>query len=116
MYALDQLKRWCSAYAGASLDMPFGDDVLVYKAGGKIFAIIGLSHEYLHLSLKADPLIAEELRLQYASITPGYHLNKRHWNTLVLDASLPQPLVKEQLENSYQLVKASLKKSIRESL
>lgn len=116
MRALDQLTQWCMALPGAWEDMPFGDDVLVYKVANKIFALIGLSHTHLHLSLKSDPLIAEELRTTYASILPGYHMNKRHWNTLILNESLPEHLVHKQVHASYQLVVKSLKKSIRESL
>jgi predicted DNA-binding protein (MmcQ/YjbR family) len=116
MLSLNRIKGWCEALPGALEDMPFGSDVLVYKVAGKIFALIGLSHTHLHLSLKYDPLMAEDLRRLYPSITAGYHLNKRHWNTLILDASLPDELVYQQLQASYHLVFNSLPKAVRKSL
>jgi len=95
---------------------PFGPDVFVHKVGGKMFALYSPGDEPLRLNLKCDPDRAAELREQYESIIPGYHMNKRHWNTLILDGSLPAALVKELIEHSYGLVFASLQKKVRESL
>ena len=97
-------------------DTPFGPESLVQKVGGKMFALYSPGGEPLRMNLKCDPARALELREQYESIIPGYHMNKRHWNTLILDGSLPAALVKELIEHSYGLVFASLSKKVRESL
>lgn len=97
-------------------DTPFGPEAFVQKVGGKMFALYSPGDEPLRMNLKCDPDRALELREQYESIIPGYHMNKRHWNTLILDGSLPAALVKELIEHSYGLVFASLSKKVRESL
>lgn len=95
---------------------PFGPEHFVQKVGGKMFALYSPEDDPLRMNLKCDPERAIELREEYESIIPGYHMNKRHWNTLVLDGSIPAPLVKELIEHSYRLVFASLPKKVRESL
>lgn len=95
---------------------PFGPDTLVYKVGGKLFAIATPDDFPSRVNLKCEPERAVELRDQYDGITPGYHMNKRHWNTLVLDGSLPTKLVKELIVHSYELVVASLTKKVRAEL
>ena len=92
---------------------PFGPDVLVYKVGGKVFALTSPEEFPSRINLKCDPDRAVMLRDEYESIIPGFHMNKRHWNTLVLDGSLPKKLVKELIDHSYDLVVASLPKSKR---
>ncbi len=87
---------------------PFGPDVLVYKVAGKMFALAIPDEFPARINLKCDPDRAMELRDQHESIIPGYHMNKKHWNTLILDGSLPSKLVRELIEHSYQLVVASL--------
>jgi predicted DNA-binding protein (MmcQ/YjbR family) len=105
----DDLRAACLALAGAVEERPFRDpDVTVFKAGGKIFAITRLEGEPLRVSLKCDPDLAEQLRLTYPAITPGYHLNKRHWNTLILDGSLPDGMVRDLVEDSYALIVTAL--------
>jgi predicted DNA-binding protein (MmcQ/YjbR family) len=105
----DDLRAACLALAGAVEERPFRDpDVTVFKAGGKIFAITRLDGEPLRVSLKCDPDLAEQLRLTYPAITPGYHLNKRHWNTLILDGSLPDSMVRDLVEDSYALIVTAL--------
>ncbi len=93
---------------------PFGPDVLVYKVGGKIFALTMPDEFPARINLKCDPERAVVLRDEYESIIPGYHMNKRHWNTLVLDSSLPAKLVGELIDHSYALVVASLPRSMRQ--
>lgn len=87
---------------------PFGPTALVYSVEQRIFALVGLDHVPPWLNLKCEPSRALELREQYAAIQPGYHMNKRHWNTLVLDGSLPQVLVNDLIVHSYRLVIAQL--------
>lgn len=86
------------------LEYPFGEDVAVYKASGKMFALIAEKKEPLNLSLKCDPLLAETLREKYVSIMPGYHLNKKHWNTIILSGELPWEELQPLILHSYQLV------------
>ncbi len=93
--------------------MPFGPDVLVYKVGGKMFGLTQPDEFPPSLNLKCDPERAVILREEHDAIRPGYHMNKRHWNTLVLDGSLSSRLVRELIDHSYDLVVASLPKSQR---
>jgi predicted DNA-binding protein (MmcQ/YjbR family) len=95
---------------GAEETMPFGPGVLVYKVGGKMFATASPDEFPARINLKYDPERALELRDQHESILPGYHMNKRHWNTLVLDGSLPSRLIAELIDHSYELVKKGLPK------
>jgi len=108
-----ELKANCLAFAGAIEDFPFGDEVSVFKVGGKMFAASHLDGEPLQVSLKCDPDLAVQLRASYPAIAPGYHLNKRHWNTVTLDGSLPDQMVNDLLGDSYDLVVASLPKARR---
>ena len=108
----NDLRSTCLALAGAVEERPFRDpDVTVFKAGGKIFAITRLDGAPLRVSVKCDPELAEQLRLTYPAIQPGYHLNKRHWNTVVLDGSLPEQMVRDMIEDSYALIVAALPRS-----
>jgi predicted DNA-binding protein (MmcQ/YjbR family) len=99
---------------GAEETLPFGPDVLVYKVGGKAFALTSPDQYPPRINLKCDPERSLVLRDQHAAILPGYHMNKRHWNTLMLDGSLPTPLVKELIDHSYELIVAALPKSKRQ--
>jgi len=90
------------------LDYPFGEDVAVYKVGkqgeGKMFALISEKADPVRISLKCDPILAETLREKYETVMPGYHLNKKHWNTIVLSGQLPWDEVQGLIRHSYQLV------------
>ena len=88
----------------ARLDYPFGEDVAVYKVGDKMFALIAEKKDPVNLSLKCDPQLAEVLREKYVTVMPGYHLNKKHWNTLILSGELPWDEVQALVRHSYQLV------------
>lgn len=88
----------------ARLDYPFGKEVAVYKVGDKMFALITEGKNPIQLSLKCDPLLAQTLRERYESVMPGYHLNKRHWNTVVLTGQLSWDEVQALIRHSYQLV------------
>jgi predicted DNA-binding protein (MmcQ/YjbR family) len=107
------LKALCLGFAGAVEDFPFGDEVSVFKVGGKMFALSHLDAEPLEVSLKCDPEIALQLRASYPAIAAGYHLNKRHWNTVTIDGSLPDAMLSEMLTDSYDLVLASLPRARR---
>jgi len=101
---LPDLIAHCLSKPGAEETTPFGPDTLVYKVGGKIFALTSPDDFPPRVNLKCDPERAIELRDRYESILPGYHMNKRHWNTVILDGSVPSALVRELVDHSYQLV------------
>jgi predicted DNA-binding protein (MmcQ/YjbR family) len=111
-----ELQRWCLAQSGAIEDFPFGPNVSVFKVAGKMFALSMLERTPLEVSVKCEPDLAVQLRDSYSAIRPGYHLNKRHWNTITLDASLPDQLVRDLIEDSYDLVVSALPKRTREQL
>ena len=111
-----ELKARCLALPGAVEDFPFGDEVSVFKVGGKMFALCALDGEPLRLSVKCEPDLAVQLRATYPAIAPGYHLNKRHWNTVTLDGSVPDEDVLELIDHSYDLVVARLTKAQRDQL
>ena len=108
-----ELKAACRALPGAVEDFPLGDEVSVFKVAGKMFALSDLDADPLQLSIKCEPELAARLRATYPAIGPGYHLNKRHWNTVTLDGSLPDRMVTDMLGDSYDLVVASLPKGRR---
>ncbi|WP_439681391.1 MmcQ/YjbR family DNA-binding protein [Embleya sp. MST-111070] len=106
-----RLRGVCLGFNGAVEEFPFGrnPDVSTFKVGGKIFALSTLTDTPpLRVSLKCDPDLAVRLRNDHPAIAPGYHLNKRHWNTVTLDGSLPEAMVRDLIEDSYDLVVASL--------
>ncbi len=110
-----ELRALCLALPGAREDFPFGDEVSVFKVGGKMFALGNLDAEPLQVSLKCDPDLAVQLRAGYPAIAPGYHLNKRHWNTVTVDGSLPDQMVTDLVSDSYDLVVAALPRARRPS-
>jgi predicted DNA-binding protein (MmcQ/YjbR family) len=112
----DQVLAACAARPGSGEDYPFGDGAAVFKVGGRMFALVSLGPPPGSVSLKCDPRLAEDLRARYAAITAGYHLNKRHWNTVELDGSVPDEELFDLIAHSYDLVVARLPKSQRDSL
>jgi predicted DNA-binding protein (MmcQ/YjbR family) len=112
----DRVIAECLAKPGASEEYPFGDGVAVFKVSGRMFALVPLGESPGSVSLKCDPDLAVSLRERYAAITAGYHLNKRHWNTITLDGSLPDQLVRDLIEDSYDLVVSALPKRVREQV
>ena len=111
------LRRACLAMPGATEEFPFGQEHSVFKVAGKIFALSPLGRSRpLRVSLKCEPALAEQLRAGHPAITPGYHLNKRHWNTIVLDGSVADAMVRDMIEDSYDLIVAALPKAIRRAL
>jgi predicted DNA-binding protein (MmcQ/YjbR family) len=109
-------RRHLAAMSGSIEEQPFGPGVFVYKIGGRIFALLTEDGEPPRLSLKCDPERALHLRAAHAAVEPGYHLNKEHWNTLLLDGSLPEALVFDLVEHSWERVAAGLPKSVRSGL
>ncbi len=97
-------------------EQPFGPEATVYKTAGKMFALIGYDNKPLWTNLKCDPKKAEELRDQYACVKPGYHMNKKHWNTVTLDGSVPDELVTEWIKHSFECVLKGFPKAKREAL
>ena len=110
---LEELSHYCLSKPDATESMPFGPDVLVYKVYEKIFAITSLTDETCRVSLKCDPDYALELRELHTEIIPGFHLNKKHWNTVSLEGRLKSVLIKELIDHSYELVlpKPKIRKS-----
>ncbi len=100
----------------ARRDMPFGADTLVFKVMDKIFALVAWQADPLTVSLKADPLEAVILRKQYPAVTPGYHLNKQHWNTVTLDGGIPDVEIYRMIDDSYRLVARGLSRAQRDRL
>ncbi|HMG66403.1 MAG TPA: MmcQ/YjbR family DNA-binding protein [Chitinophagaceae bacterium] len=108
---IESLREYCLSKPGVEETLPFGPDTLVYKINGKIFLLTSLDEEQLSFNVKCDPDLAIELREQYASVLPGYHMNKKHWNTITVDGSVPSKLLKDWIDHSYDLVsKTSSKK------
>ena len=111
-----ELRRWCLRQAGAVEDFPFGPEHSVFKVGGKMFALSTLARTPLEVSVKCDPELAVALRAGYAAIRPGYHLNKRHWNTVTFDDSIADAEIADMIQDSYDLVAAKLTRSQRDDL
>lgn len=101
-----QVEKYLLSMPGAKLDYPFGEETAVYKVDDKMFALVAEKSDPLRISLKCDPLLAKTLRERYESVMPGYHLNKKHWNTIVLSGQLDEQEVKDLIVHSYQLVTA----------
>ena len=111
-----QLRDVCLALAGAVETFPFGPETSVFKVEGKMFALSQLASSDRRVSLKCEPQLAEQLRATHAAVIPGYHLDKRHWNTVIIDGSLPDRMIEEMVEDSYDLVVSKLPLSKRKAL
>jgi predicted DNA-binding protein (MmcQ/YjbR family) len=112
------LRKLCLGFPGAYEDFPFGPNASVFKVEGKMFAISLLESSPLTVSLKCEPELAEQLRGSYPdAVTPGYHLNKRHWNTVLCDGgAVPDEMVRDMVEDSYDLIVAAMSRAVRELL
>lgn len=100
---IESLREYCISKPGASESFPFGDDTLVFKVKNKMFALVNLEGD-LSINLKCDPDLAVELREKYSAVTPGYHMNKKFWNTVLCDGSVPDPLIENWIDHSYNLI------------
>jgi predicted DNA-binding protein (MmcQ/YjbR family) len=111
-----ELRDHCLAFPGAEETFPFGPNTSVFKVDGKVFALSRLDEDPLRVSVKCEPGLAEQLRAAHAAVFPGYHLNKRHWNTIVLDGSLPDTHIADMVEDSYDLVVSRLSRARQRAL
>ncbi|MGN7356670.1 MmcQ/YjbR family DNA-binding protein [Paenibacillus sp. SAF-054] len=114
----NRIIEYCSLKKGATKDYPFGSDPLVFKIAGRMFALVfqGKGEAPLYINLKCDPVIAANLREQHEAIQPGYHMNKQHWNTVMIDGSLSPSDILAMIDHSYELVVQKLPKSLRHTL
>lgn len=112
---LETIREYCLRKKGVTEDFPFDEETLVFRVMGKIFLLVGINAaEYINL--KADPETAIEWREQYEGVKPGYHMNKKHWNSVYLDGSVPDKVVLAMIDHSYELIVSGLKKADREKL
>jgi predicted DNA-binding protein (MmcQ/YjbR family) len=113
---LEQFREYCLTKPHVTEDTPFGEDVLVFKVGGKIFALAALDEFPSRVNLKCDPDLALDLRDRYEQVRPGYHMNKKHWNTVAIGSGVPERELRKMIDHSYDLVVASLPKAVRAKL
>jgi len=112
---IEEIRDYCLTKPGVTEDMPFGEDTLVFRVGEKLFLLISLSQGD-RFNVKCDPERAIELREQHTEVQPGYHMNKKHWNTVHTDGNLSRRQICDMIDHSYDLVLKSLPKSIREQI
>ncbi len=117
---IESIRHYCLSKLAATEDTPFGDEVLAFRVMGKIFGLVSLDPRDLEkgvsINLKCDPDYAVELREKYTDIQPGYHMNKKHWNTVQCENGLDVQLIKSLIDHSYELIVKSLTKAQRELL
>jgi predicted DNA-binding protein (MmcQ/YjbR family) len=113
---IEELSEYCLSKRGTADGFPFDEETLVFKVMGKIFALVPLERIPLQINLKCDPELAIELRERYEAVQPGYHMNKKHWNTISVDGTIHKKLILEWIDHSYKLVVSGLKKSDKEKL
>jgi len=111
-----ELRDLCVGFRGSVETFPFGPETSVFKVAGKMFALSALAERPVRVSLKCEPPLAERLRAAHAAVIPGYHLNKRHWNTVIIDGSMREQLIRHMIEDSYDLVVSKLPLTQRRAL
>ncbi len=109
---IESLREYCLSKPEVEECLPFDEETLVFKVAGKMFALTSLDSS-LSVNLKCDPELAIDLREKYAAVLPGYHMDKKHWNTIIIDGSLPDKLIMEWIDHSYWLVVSKLPKQIK---
>lgn len=114
--SLEDWRGFFMAMPAATEEMPFGDEVLVYKVAGKMFGLLMWQNEPMLMNLKCEPNLAEVLRLEHAAVKAGYHMNKRHWNTITLDGSIDDEQVKDWIRASYDLIYLALPKKLQREM
>jgi len=112
---IESFREYCLSFKGAEECLPFDENTLVFKVGNKMYALTDIQ-SFASINVKCDPEIAVELREKYTSVIPGYHMNKKHWNTLLMDNSLNSNDIKKWVSDSYNLVFNSLPKKIKEEI
>lgn len=113
VFIIVDILKYCLSKEGAYEDHPFGPEPIVIKVGSKMFALISEKSNKLHVSLKCDSFVAQSLREQYLTVTPGYHLNKSHWNTVVVDGTVPEQELVWMINHSYELVAKNHRNKLR---
>ncbi len=112
---IEDFRNYCLNKPAVSEGFPFDEHTLVFKVGSKMFALAALDTIPLRVNLKCEPSKALELREKYPQITPGYHMNKKHWNSLSFETGLPEPLIKELIDHSYELAVKKMSKTEKKS-
>ncbi|MBD2755527.1 MmcQ/YjbR family DNA-binding protein [Spirosoma validum] len=112
----ESLREYCIAKPGVTESFPFGGDALVFKVGGKMFALLATESQPTTINLKCDPERAVQLRDEHSAVAPGYHMNKTHWNTITVDGRVRTADLQEWIDHSYELVKKSLPKAVQAQL
>ena len=113
---IEQIRNYCLHKKAVAESFPFDKDTLVFKVGSKMFCLMNLENYPLHINLKCQPDEAIRLREKFPQITPGFHMNKKHWNTILIDGFLSQELIRKMIDDSYELVVQSMTRKERESL
>ncbi len=112
---LKTLRQYLKNKKGCTEELPFGPEVLVYKVMGKMFALVAKEETPLRLNVKSDPELSEHLRRAFDAIQPAYHMNKKHWNSIILDGSVPEEQTRSLIDDSYNLVVTGLRKKDRQN-
>jgi len=112
----EDLRTYCLSKKNVEESFPFGEQTLVFKVSGKIFALVSIEAGDLSMNLKCDPALAIELRETYPAVQPGYHMNKKHWNTIYLDGSIKDQQILKWVDHSYELVVNSLPRKMKASI
>lgn len=107
---VEEIREYAISKPDVEESFPFGPETLVFKIAGKVFLLMGLENDPLQFNVKCDPDRAIELRDEYECIVPGYHMNKKHWNSVIIDGTLTNKKIKEQIDHSYDLVKPKPKR------
>lgn len=110
---IESLRDYCLSRPGTSEEFPFGPDTLVFKVNQKVYLLVGLNGADLRFNVKCDPVKAIELREEYPCVIPGFHMNKKHWNTVIADGSVADSLLREWIDDSYKLVQGKAKKTTK---
>ena len=111
----EEIREYCLSKAGVTESLPFNETALVFKVAGKMFVLLDLSEDRRGITLKCDPELAIELREQYPEVTPAYHFNKKHWNTIGSGGSVSTQFLKEWIDHSYKMVVQGLPKKMQDN-
>lgn len=112
---IEDFRNYCLSKPGVSEDFPFDQRTLVFKVGGKMFALADIDY-FESINIKCDPVLATELREEYPDVRPGYHMNKKHWNTIMMQGNVPDKRIREWIDHSYQLVLEGLPLKIKSTI
>ena len=113
---IESLRQYCLAKKGVTESLPFGPDTLVFKVGGKLFLLASLDALPLQFNVKCDPDETEQLRDEYSCVLPGYHMNKKHWNTVIVDSTVSDKQLQRWIDASYRLVFESLPRKTKQEI